>query len=136
MSCSVSRLSKTANAKPCPVNFVTFAQMDIFKIKINFEAKGLDPVELPIAEGESVLDVCLENGIELQHNCGGVCGCSTCHIYVNKGMDNIQEISDKEEDFIDRAVSPRINSRLGCQCVIIDGDIEVTLPNQSQFLGH
>jgi len=117
-------------------NFATFAQMNIYKVKISFEEKGHETVELPIAEGESVLDVCLENGIELQHNCGGVCGCSTCHIYVNKGMDNIQEISDKEEDFIDRAVSPRINSRLGCQCVVIDGDIEVTLPDQSNFLGH
>jgi 2Fe-2S ferredoxin len=110
--------------------------MNIFKVKINFEEAGHGTVELPIAEGESVLDVCLENGIELQHNCGGVCGCSTCHIYVNKGMDNVQEISDKEEDFIDRAVNPRINSRLGCQCVMIDGDIEVTLPDQSDFMGH
>ena len=110
--------------------------MNIFKVKINFEEKGHGTIELPIAEGESVLDVCLENGIELQHNCGGVCGCSTCHVYVNKGMDNVQEISDKEEDFIDRAVNPRINSRLGCQCVMIDGDIEVTLPNQSDFMGH
>jgi len=110
--------------------------MNIFKVKINFEAKGLEPVELPIADGESVLDVCLENGIELQHNCGGVCGCSTCHVYVNRGMDNVQEISDKEEDFIDRAVNPRINSRLGCQCILIDGDIEITLPDQSNFLGH
>lgn len=117
-------------------NFVTFAAMNIFKVKINFEEKGLESVELPIAEGESVLDVCLENGIELQHNCGGVCGCSTCHVYINKGMDNIQEISDKEEDFIDRAVNPRINSRLGCQSVVLDGDIEVTLPDQNQFLGH
>ena len=117
-------------------NFVTFAEMDIFKVKINFEEKGLESVELPIAEGESVLDVCLENGIELQHNCGGVCGCSTCQVYVTRGMDNIQEISDKEEDFIDRAVNPRITSRLGCQCLIIDGDIEITIPNQHQFLGH
>lgn len=116
--------------------FITFGAMNIYKVKINFEEKGHESVELPIAEGESVLDVCLENGIELQHNCGGVCGCSTCHVYVNQGMDNIQEISDKEEDFIDRAVNPRINSRLGCQCVILDGDIEVTLPDQSGFMGH
>jgi 2Fe-2S ferredoxin len=110
--------------------------MNVYKLKINFEQAGLPPVELPIVEGESVLDVCLDNGVELQHNCGGVCGCSTCHVYVNKGEDNLREISDKEEDFIDRAVNPRINSRLGCQCVVIDGDIEVTLPNQKQFLGH
>jgi len=110
--------------------------MNVFNIKINFEEKDHEALELPIAEGESVLDVCLENGIDLQHNCGGVCGCSTCHIYVNTGMDYIQEISDKEEDFIDRAVNPRITSRLGCQCIMIDGDIEVTIPDQSQFMGH
>ncbi len=110
--------------------------MNVFSIKINFEEKDHEPVELPIAEGESVLDVCLENGIDLQHNCGGVCGCSTCQVYVTKGMDSIQEISDKEEDFIDRAISPKITSRLACQCIMIDGDIEVTIPNQSHFMGH
>lgn len=110
--------------------------MNIYKVKLNFEEKGHESLELAIAEGESVLDVCLDNGIDLQHNCGGVCGCSTCHIYVNKGDGHLPEISDKEEDFIDRAVNPRISSRLGCQCVIIDGDIEVTIPDQSQFLGH
>ena len=110
--------------------------MNVFSIKINFEEKDHEPVELPIAEGESVLDVCLENGIDLQHNCGGVCGCSTCQVYVTKGMVSIQEISDKEEDFIDRAISPKITSRLACQCIMIDGDIEVTIPNQSHFMGH
>ncbi|RYY30241.1 MAG: 2Fe-2S iron-sulfur cluster binding domain-containing protein [Sphingobacteriaceae bacterium] len=110
--------------------------MEIYSVRINFEEAGMKSVDLPIAEGESVLDVCLENGIDLQHNCGGVCGCSTCHVYVNKGMDSVQEISDKEEDFIDRAVNPRITSRLGCQCVMIDGNIEVTIPDQSMFLGH
>ena len=110
--------------------------MNIYKVKLNFEEKDHESLELTIAEGESVLDVCLDNGIDLQHNCGGVCGCSTCHVYVTKGDIHLQEISDKEEDFIDRAVNPRISSRLGCQCVIIDGDIEVTIPDQSQFLGH
>ncbi|WP_199121483.1 2Fe-2S iron-sulfur cluster-binding protein [Pedobacter sp. ASV28] len=110
--------------------------MSIFKLKINFEEEGKSPIELPIATGEDVLDVVLDNGIELQHNCGGVCGCSTCHIYVNKGMDNIQEISEKEEDFIDRAVRPKITSRLACQCVVLDGDLEITIPDQSGFLGH
>ena len=110
--------------------------MNVFKLKINFEEQGKQSIELPIAEGESVLDVCMDNEIELQHNCGGVCGCSTCHIYIVNGMDNLPEISDKEEDFIDRAVNPTINSRLGCQCVAIDGDFEVFIPDQSGFMGH
>ncbi|ALJ01389.1 ferredoxin [Rufibacter tibetensis] len=88
------------------------------------------------AEGESVLDVALNNGIQLQHNCGGVCGCSTCHIYVETGMNDLPEITDAEEDFIDRAVNPRINSRLACQCVVQGGqDLVITIPKQD-FLGH
>lgn len=110
--------------------------MEIYKLKINFEEADHASIELPIAQGESVLDVCMEHGIDLQHNCGGVCGCSTCHIYVENGMDTIQEISDKEEDFIDRAVNPRINSRLGCQCIAQSGNLEVLIPNQSGFMGH
>ena len=89
------------------------------------------------ASGESVLDVALNNGIQLQHNCGGVCGCSTCHIYIEQGGDDLPEISDKEEDFIDRAINPRINSRLACQCVLPNQSLEVVvlLPPQN-FLGH
>ena len=111
----------------------------MYTLKINFEQKGLEPVTLTNVEPEqSMLELCLDNGIELHHNCGAVCACSTCHIYVNKGMDYLEELSDKEEDFIDRAVNPRINSRLGCQSVLLDGDgeVEITLPDQTQFLGE
>jgi len=53
-------------------------------------------------------------------------------------MEHLEELSDREEDFIDRAVNPRINSRLGCQCVLQSGTgtIEITLPDQTQFLGE
>lgn len=111
----------------------------MYTIKINFEQAGLGPLTLQnIEPGQSILEVCLNNDIELHHNCGGVCACSTCHIYVQKGEDLVEELSDREEDFIDRAINPRLNSRLGCQCVLLDagGEIEVLLPDQSQFLGE
>jgi 2Fe-2S ferredoxin len=111
----------------------------MYELKINFEQKGLSTVVLnEVKAGESLLEVILDAGIELHHNCGAVCACSTCHLYVKKGMEFLEELSDKEEDFIDRAVSPRIESRLGCQCVIQEGTgtIEVTLPDQTQFLGE
>jgi len=111
----------------------------MYTIKINFEQPGLAPVTLKnIEAGQSILEVCLKNDIELHHNCGGVCACSTCHLYVNKGESFLEELSDKEEDFIDRAVNPRLISRLGCQCLLLeDGDeVEVTLPDQTQFLGE
>ncbi|MEN9381207.1 MAG: hypothetical protein RI940_88 [Bacteroidota bacterium] len=111
----------------------------MYSLKINFEQKGLETVTLnDIKAGDSLLEVILDAGIELHHNCGAVCACSTCHLYVKKGMEFLEELSDKEEDFIDRALIPRIESRLGCQCVIQEGsgEIEVTLPDQTQFLGE
>ena len=111
----------------------------MYSITFNFEEKGKQPLTLTnIAPDQSILEVALKNDINLHHNCGGVCACSTCHVYVQKGDEFLEELSDKEEDFIDRAVSPRINSRLGCQCVLLDGDgnVEVTLPDQTQFLGE
>lgn len=111
----------------------------MYSIKFKFEQKGLEPVTLSnIEAGDSLLEVALKNDIELHHNCGGVCACSTCHLYVDKGEGFLEELNDREEDFIDRAVNPRLNSRLGCQCVLLDGEgeIEVTLPDQTQFLGE
>ena len=111
----------------------------MYTIRFNFEQAGLEPITLTnIEDGQSLLEVALKNDIDLHHNCGGVCACSTCHLYVNKGEDSLEELSDKEEDFIDRAVNPRLSSRLGCQCLLLDGDgeVEVTLPDQTQFLGE
>ncbi len=113
--------------------------VSMYNITFNFEQKGLTPVTLTnIEDGQSILEVALKNNIDLHHNCGGVCACSTCHLYVNKGDELLEELSDKEEDFIDRAINPRLNSRLGCQCILnaANGNVEVTLPDQTQFLGE
>lgn len=112
----------------------------MYTILFKFEQKGLEPVELTgIEPDQSLLEIALDNGIELHHNCGGVCACSTCHLYLEEGEDFVEELSDKEEDFIDRAVSPRLTSRLGCQCVLNPGSkgrVVATIPDQSQFLGE
>jgi len=111
----------------------------MYTITFKFEQKGLEPITLEnIEPDQSILEVALKNDIELHHNCGGVCACSTCHLYLEQGENLVEELSDKEEDFIDRAVNPRLNSRLGCQCVLQPGggSIQVTLPDQTQFLGE
>jgi len=111
----------------------------MYTIKFKFEQPALESITLEnIPPGQSLLEVALKNDIELHHNCGRVCACSTCHLYVNAGADFLEELSDKEEDFIDRAVNPKLISRLGCQCLLLNGNgaIEVTLPDQTQFLGE
>jgi ferredoxin, 2Fe-2S len=111
----------------------------MYTIKFKFEQKGLEPITLTdVEDGQSLLELALKNDIELHHNCGGVCACTTCHIYIEKGMEYIDEISDKEEDFIDRAVNPRLTSRLGCQSLLLEGEgeVEAIIPDQTQFLGE
>ena len=111
----------------------------MYNITYKFEQKGLEPITFNnVEDGQSLLEVALINDINLHHNCGGVCACSTCHLYVEQGDTFLEELSDREEDFIDRAVNPRLNSRLGCQCVLQpgSGSILVTIPDQSQFLGE
>ena len=122
---------------PAYYSSYSFLVLSVSATTISFQFNDGQPAQTHgAAPGESVLDVALNNGIQLQHNCGGVCGCSTCHIYINSGGDDLPEISDKEEDFIDRAENPRINSRLACQCVV-DRDMQlvITIPPQ-HFLGH
>lgn len=108
-------------------------------VLFTFEDEKIKPVKVEnVEEGYSILEVAEDNGVHLNHNCGGVCACSTCHVYVEKGEDALEEISDKEEDFIDRAINPRLESRLGCQSVILtaDADIEIQIPDQEQIIGH
>ena len=109
------------------------------KITFRFEDSAIPEKQVTL-EGldKSILEVTEEFDIHLNHNCGGVCACSTCHVYVQKGAEFLEEISDKEEDFIDRALNPRLESRLACQCIILDekADITVEIPDQRRIIGH
>jgi 2Fe-2S ferredoxin len=108
-------------------------------IRFTFEDSSIPEKIVETAEeGYSILEITEDHDIHLNHNCGGVCACSTCHIYVNKGEEDLEEISDKEEDFIDRAINPKLESRLACQCIILndDAEIEVVIPDQERIIGH
>ena len=92
----------------------------------------VDPAQIPYdrtGEPGSLLDISAGAGLEIDHSCGGVCACATCHVYVTKGLDTCPPATDDEEDMLDtaRAVTPE--SRLSCQCVP-DGskDVEVVVP--------
>lgn len=103
----------------------------------------VDPDKLAdeIGQDGAVLGTLLANGVEIEHVCGGVLACSTCHIYVKKGGDSCNESNDEEEDMLDSAPALRPESRLACQCVP-DGSepvVEVELPawNRNQVKeGH
>ena len=76
---------------------------------------------------ESFLDVAMNFGISLEHACGGSCACTTCHLIIRKGMQNLSEEQDNELDRLDTAWDLTTSSRLGCQAVI-KGDVVAEFP--------
>ncbi|MBI5850786.1 MAG: 2Fe-2S iron-sulfur cluster binding domain-containing protein [Planctomycetes bacterium] len=83
-------------------------------IRVRFDADR----EFDAALGESILDVALRNHVDLDHACGGVCACSTCHVRVLEGADALNGASEEEEDRLDSARDVGLDSRLGCQARI------------------
>lgn len=77
----------------------------------------------------SILDFATAHGVDIDHACGGVAACSTCHVYVTKGLESCNDPIEAELDQLDNAPAQRFNSRLACQCVP-DGssDIEIEIP--------
>ncbi len=76
---------------------------------------------------ESFLDVAMNFGIPLEHACGGSCACTTCHLIIRQGAENLSEEQDNELDRLDTAWDLTTSSRLGCQAVI-KGDVVAEFP--------
>ena len=78
------------------------------------------PEDLPYqrsGQPGSILDICEGNDIHLEHTCGGVVACSTCHVIIREGRESCNEATEDEEDQLEEAPGLVYNSRLGCQCV-------------------
>ncbi|MCB9918245.1 MAG: 2Fe-2S iron-sulfur cluster binding domain-containing protein [Planctomycetes bacterium] len=81
--------------------------------------------------GQNLLEIALYHDIELDHACGGVCACSTCHVKIMEGADLLTEARDDEEDQLDDARDLSLESRLACQAKILpgaNGKIRVAIP--------
>jgi len=109
---------------------------DIIKVvpKLTILPEGrvieFDPDTMPYSEHglpRSVLDIMLNNDVPLEHACGGNCACTTCHVYIMEGEDNVSEMEDDEADRVREAADLSLRSRLGCQCVIT-GDVVIEIP--------
>jgi len=80
----------------------------------------VDPEKVPYCQTGlpgSILDIALGSGIDIEHACGGVCACSTCHVIVKEGLESCNEGTDDEYDQLDEAPGVSLQSRLSCQCV-------------------
>jgi 2Fe-2S ferredoxin len=96
----------------------------------------VDPAMYPYGkQGKpgSLLDIALTHGVHIEHACGGGGICSTCHIIVDQGMENLSEADDDELDAVELAPDNAPESRLACQAVV-SGDVTVTIPKWNRNL--
>ena len=90
----------------------------------------VDDTRYPLADHGrpgSLLDIALAHNVRLEHNCGGSCACTTCHVIVREGEENLSAMEQDEEDRLDTAEGLTLHSRLGCQA-IVHGNVVVEIP--------
>jgi 2Fe-2S ferredoxin len=96
--------------------------------KVRFQ--GFGEIEVPL--GTSILEAAIQLGAPEGSACGGVCACSTCHVYVSRGAELLSAQEDDEADILDKAFDVRESSRLGCQARIEkEGEIDVEISQES-----
>jgi 2Fe-2S ferredoxin len=80
------------------------------------------------APGTSICDNLLDNGIEIEHACEKSCACTTCHVIVREGFDELEPASDREDDLLDKAWGLELTSRLSCQARVGDTPLAIEIP--------
>lgn len=98
------------------------------KVTFRFEGKELSA---DVPPGTNLLEAAEKAGAREGHACGGVCACSTCHVYVVTGLKTCVEAEDREQDILDKAFDVKHNSRLGCQTEVTNGDVVVEISEES-----
>jgi len=129
-SAVVEDRTSEAKTKTCKV---TFLRSNAEPVTVEYQP-GVTPYHEHGKEG-SLLDIALNCGIDLEHSCGGNCACTTCHVIVKEGENNLTDMDEDEEDRLYMADGLTLHSRLGCQCVVT-GDLTVEIPDVLDFIRH
>ena len=78
--------------------------------------------------GESICRAANRNGIHIEHACEMSCACTTCHVHVREGYENLEPADELEDDYLDKAWGLDPDSRLSCQAIVEDEDLVVEIP--------
>ncbi|MDA0376415.1 MAG: 2Fe-2S iron-sulfur cluster-binding protein [bacterium] len=87
--------------------------------KVTFHIAG-HATEVEDIAGKTILQIALDQGVSIEHACGGNGFCTTCLCTVKSGGENLAPRNDKEENM---GITNE-NERLGCQAVV-NGDVEL-----------
>ena len=82
---------------------------------VRFEPCGIDE---PVYPGDTLLDAALAGHVGLEHECGGNCACTTCHVIVSEGAEYLTPPEQVELDRLEEAEARCWGSRLACQAIV------------------
>jgi len=91
--------------------------------KVTFHSDG-ETKTVEAEKGQKILQIALDNGVSIEHACGGNGFCTTCLCNVKKGMENLSDRNDREEN-MGIMDDPE---RLSCQAEA-EGDVEIEVIN-------
>ncbi|MEP0212366.1 MAG: 2Fe-2S iron-sulfur cluster-binding protein [Cellulophaga sp.] len=89
--------------------------------KITFITSSDEKITVNGTEG-SVMELAVNNNVAgIDGDCGGVCSCATCHIFVApEDLDKVGTASEIETDMLELADDANEYSRLCCQIPVTD----------------
>ena len=87
-----------------------------------------DGMVIEAESGTTICDAALTNHIEIEHACEKSCACTTCHVYVREGFDSLQEATEDEDDYLDKAWGLDMDSRLSCQAMVGEEPLVIEIP--------
>lgn len=90
------------------------------------------PRAIEVPAGTTLLEAAKSAHAQVGYACGGVCACSTCHVYVKRGLQSLSAQREQEEDILDKAFDVRSSSRLSCQTKLGQEDVEVEISRESR----
>lgn len=104
-------------------------------LKVTFIDHQGEAKSLAVREGCSVMEAARNGGVlGIEAECGGLCACATCHIYVDSAwVDATGPAGQDETDMLEFSAELKSNSRLSCQILmspLLDGLVVHTPKSQ------
>lgn len=82
-------------------------------------------ISVKAVKGKSLLDLAFENDIIIEHNCGGLCACTSCKVIVKDGISLLEKKTGEETRLLSDAVFGEEEYRLSCCCKItVDSEVQ------------
>ena len=98
----------------------------------NLTVLNLANLRVNVSAPQTVLRAVQATGTDWMHACGAKGRCTSCRMRVVSGMQNLSPESAAELKYRE-AGRLKPTERLACQCTVLQGEVSVKIPRQTQL---